>query len=252
MEQNTKRYVLLDELRGFCLVNMVFYHACWDLVALFGVELNWYFDWPGRLWQKMICCGFILLSGFCAPLGRHGLKRGVQVFSAGALVTAVTMLFMPQERVLFGVLTLLGTAMMLTALCRPVLERINPAVGLAGMAVLYGLTSGLAERHFGLGKWQWNVPPQLYANDLTAFFGFPQDGFWSTDYFPLMPWLFLFWAGCFLHWLIGKRWMEWLRNSVCAPLGWLGRRSLLLYLLHQPVVYGVLFVIFGRIGHGTT
>ena len=55
-----------------------------------------------------------------------------------------------------------------------------------------------------------------------------------------LPWLFLFWAGYFLHGVVGRARMEPLRRSVCPALGWMGRHSLLLYLLHQPVIYGVL------------
>lgn len=58
--------------------------------------------------------------------------------------------------------------------------------------------------------------------------------------FALLPWLFLFWAGYFLHGVVGRARMEPLRRSVCPALGWMGRHSLLLYLLHQPVIYGVL------------
>ena len=80
------RYALLDELRGLDLVSMMLYHACWDLMFLFGIWMDWYIGWPGRLWQQSICWVFILLSGFCVPLGHHTLKRGAQVFAAGALV----------------------------------------------------------------------------------------------------------------------------------------------------------------------
>lgn len=108
------RYALLDELRGLDLVSMMLYHACWDMMFLFGIWMDWYAGMPGRLWQQTICWVFILLSGFCAPFGRHMLRRGVTVFAAGALVTAVTLVFMPGSRVIFGVLTFLGTAMLLT------------------------------------------------------------------------------------------------------------------------------------------
>lgn len=117
------RYALLDELRGLDLVSMMLYHACWDLVFLFGVQMNWYAATPGHLWQQSICLVFILLSGFCVPLGHHTLRRGATVFGAGVLVTAVTLLFMPEDRVVFGVLTLLGSAMLLTGLLEPLLKK---------------------------------------------------------------------------------------------------------------------------------
>lgn len=96
------RYALLDELRGLDLVSMMLYHACWDMMFLFGIWMDWYAGMPGRLWQQTICWVFILLSGFCVPLGHRTLKRGAQVFAAGALVTVVTLVFMPEDRVVFG------------------------------------------------------------------------------------------------------------------------------------------------------
>ena len=214
------RYALLDELRGLDLVSMMLYHACWDLVFLFDVNMRWYAGTPGRLWQQTICWVFILLSGFCAPFGRYMLRRGTVVFGAGAVVTLATLVFMPEGRVIFGVLTFLGAAMLLTGVLEPLLKKVMPAVGLGG--------------------WKLMLPQSLYANYFTAFFGFYPDWFYSADYFGLLPWLFLFWAGYYLHKAVGRRRMEPLRRPVCPALGWMGRHSLLLYLLHQPVIYGVL------------
>ena len=192
-QQQSLRYRLLDELRGLDLISMMLYHGMWDVVFLFGITQKWYIGRPGFLWQQSICWVFLLLSGFCLPMGRHPFKRGAVVFGAGALVTAVTLLFLPEGVVWFGVLTLLQA---------------------------------------------------LYANGLTAYLGFMPKDFFSTDYFPLLPWLFLFWVGYFLHQLAGRAGMEPLRRSVCPPLGWMGRHSLVLYLLHQPVILGVLTVAF--------
>lgn len=96
------RYALLDELRGLDLLSMIGYHACWDLIFLFGMSAAWYTGWQGHLWQQSICWVFILLSGFCLPLGHRPLRRGLIVSGAGVLVTAVTLLFMPEDRVVFG------------------------------------------------------------------------------------------------------------------------------------------------------
>jgi len=229
------RYALLDELRGLDLVSMMLYHACWDMMFLFGIWMDWYAGMPGRLWQQAICWVFILLSGFCAPFGRHMLRRGVTVFAAGALVTAVTLVFMPGARVIFGVLTFLGTAMLLTGVLEPLLKKVMPAVGLAVSAVLFAVCYPV-----GFGGLRLALPDAWYANYFTAFFGFLPFDFYSTDYFALLPWLFLFWAGYYLHKAVGRRRMEPLRRPVCPALGWMGRHSLLLYLLHQPVIYGVL------------
>lgn len=116
MKSTSTRCALLDELRGLDLISMMLYHGMWDLVYLFGVSAPWYGSWQGELWQQSICWVFLLLSGFCLPLGRHPVKRGAMVFGCGALVTAVTLIFMPADVVWFGVLTLLGSAMIITGL----------------------------------------------------------------------------------------------------------------------------------------
>ena len=61
------RYALLDELRGLDLVSMMLYHACWDMMFLFGIWMDWYIGWPGRLWQQSICCPASVrpLGGIC-------------------------------------------------------------------------------------------------------------------------------------------------------------------------------------------
>lgn len=223
-QQQSLRYRLLDELRGLNLISMMLYHGMWDVVFLFGITQKWYIGRPGFLWQQSICWVFILLSGFCLPMGRHPFKRGAVVFGAGALVTAVTLLFLPEDVVWFGVLTLLGSSMLITA--------------------LFWVTYPTMRGFWNLPGGRLALPQALYANGLTAYLGFMPKDFFSTDYFPLLPWLFLFWVGYFLHQLAGRAGMEPLRRSVCPPLGWMGRHSLVLYLLHQPVILGVLTVAF--------
>ena len=240
----SSRYALLDELRGLDLLSMMLYHGLWDVVFLFGVPLAWYTGQPGHWWQQSICWVFILLSGFCLPLGRHPYKRGAVVFGAGALVTAVTALLLPADLVLFGVLTFLGSAMVLTTLAQPLLRRIPAGVGAVVSFALFALTYHTMDGYWGLGALRWLLPRGLYANCFTAYLGFYPFGFFSADYFPLIPWLFLFWTGFYLYHLVGKERLEPLHRSVCPPLGWLGRNSLMLYLLHQPVIYGVLTVVF--------
>lgn len=223
MKSTSTRCALLDELRGLDLISMMLYHGMWDLVYLFGVRAPWYGSWQGELWQQSIC--WVL-------------------FWCGALVTAVTLIFMPADAVWFGVLTLLGSAMIITGLLEKWLEKVPPVVGLAGSFFLFYFTRHAADGYLQLGHWLITPPGFLYANYFTAYLGFYPFGFFSADYFPLIPWLFLFWTGFYLYHLVGKERLEPLHRSVCPPLGWMGRHSLLLYLLHQPVIYGVLTVVF--------
>lgn len=129
-------------------------------------------------------------------------------------------------------------------LLQPLLQKIPAWAGLVVSLLLFAATYHTQDGFWQLGPWQILLPGAWYANLFTAFFGFFPLGFFSTDYFPLLPWLFLFWAGYFLHFCMGRARMEPLRRSVCAPLGWLGRHSLGIYLLHQPVIYGVLLLLF--------
>ena len=124
------------------------------------------------------------------------------------------------------------------------LRRIPPAAGVVLSAALFWVTYPTMRGFWNLPGGRLALPQALYANGLTAYLGFMPKDFFSTDYFPLLPWLFLFWVGYFLHQLAGRAGMEPLRRSVCPPLGWMGRHSLVLYLLHQPVILGVLTVAF--------
>ena len=88
-----RRYQVLDTIRGCALVSMILYHACWDLVYMFGMDWPWYHGFAAHVWQQSICWTFILLSGYCFALGRHQLRRGLTVFFCGALITAATWFF---------------------------------------------------------------------------------------------------------------------------------------------------------------
>ena len=234
------RYALLDELRGLDLVSMMLYHACWDMMFLFGIWMDWYAGMPGRLWQQTICWVFILLSGFlCALWAAYAAARCYRVCrrSAGNGGDAGVYAGKPGH---FWRAYFFGYGHAADRCAGTAAEKVMPAVGLAVSAVLFALTYHLDERWLGFGGLRLALPDAWYANYFTAFFGFLPFDFYSTDYFALLPWLFLFWAGYFLHGVVGRARMEPLRRSVCPALGWMGRHSLLLYLLHQPVIYGVL------------
>ena len=174
------------------------------------------------------------------------MRRGWMAFGGGAVVTAVTLIAMPDLPVLFGVLTFLGSATLLTIPMDRLLKRVP---GVPGLLLSFGLFWLFREVNSGflgferLG--QVSLPEGLYVNLFTAYLGFPPAGFRSSDYFPLLPWIFLFWTGYFLYCLRPGE-PRWDLPQI-PVVTWMGRHSLVIYMLHQPVVYGVLtawYVLF--------
>ena len=236
----------LDTLRGLTLLSMAAYHTCWDLVWMFGFDWSWYSSYGAYLWQQSICWTFILLSGFCAQFGRHTLRRGLLIFLCGAVISLFTFFFMPSNLVFFGVLSFMGTAMLCVAGLRPFLSRVPAVPGLALSFILFLLFRNVASRTLGFfGVTLCRLPATLYRNALTACLGFPPPRFYSTDYFPLLPWLFLFLCGYFLH-TFADRVPRPLMGTRLPVVTALGRHSLWAYMLHQPLIYACLSLLFRR------
>lgn len=244
-----ERLALLDEIRGITLINMILYHFLWDLVYIAGIDIPWYHGHGAHIWQQSICWTFIFLSGFCWSLGRRHLKRGLTVYLAGGLVTIVTLLFLPEDRVVFGVLTLIGSSMLLMIPMDRVFQTIKSRTAIVFLTVLAGFLfllflpamNGRLGNFVGLwrgGSW------------FSTYLGFPMDDFYSTDYFPLIPWFFLFMTGYFMHNLCMRQdslSASFLRKNHLPPLSFIGRHSLPIYMLHQPVLYGItMAIIYAR------
>lgn len=240
-----QRYAALDGIRGITLLNMLLYHAVWDLVHLFGFDWQWYQSQAVYIWQQGICWTFIFLSGFCQPLGRHRLKRGGIVFLSGLLISAATALVSPENLVMFGILTLIGSCMILFAHLDPVLKKCRPAAGLAASFAAFLLTRNINEGYLGFEGWKLVALPQSWYHDwITAYLGLPTLDFYSTDYFSLVPWTFLFAAGYFLHQIfIQKELLCHLAHSRLKPAEWLGQHSLIIYMVHQPALYLLLSLL---------
>ena len=244
--QKASRLAGLDTIRGITLLSMMLYHTCWDLVFLFGKKIPEYSGLGGYVWQQSICWTFILLSGFCWSLGSHHLKRGLIVFGSGILITFVTLLVMPESRVIFGVLTLIGSCMLLLIPMEKLLLKLRAEIGLVGSFLLFLLFRNVNTGYLGFENWNiLKLPDGFYENLFTTYLGFPQKGFFSADYFSLLPWFFLFLTGFYLYQFVQKNhMMEKLFSWRVPGFDVIGRHSLLIYLLHQPAVFGISWLLF--------
>ncbi len=244
------RIALIDEVRGFAILCMVVYHTFYDLVFLFGVNIPAFHSPILNLIRDLFVYGFLFISGASSRLSRNNLKRGAICLGLGLGMTAVTFLFLPDSRILFGILHCLGICMLLHPLFAPLLDRIPTLLGVGGLTLLFLLTVQLPAGHLGIaGVCRWDLPPQFYQTEWLFPIGLPSDNFFSADYFPLFPWLFAFLTGSYFgRWLKSDRCPEWWKKPHLRPLAFVGRHTIWVYLLHQPVVFGVLWLIMTALG----
>ncbi len=237
-----KRVRFLDIVRGFSVVSMVLYHGMFDLVYLFGVDVPWYRQQPGYVWQQSICWTFILVSGASLHYGRKTWKRALVVLACAVLVSAVSFVAMPNQRILFGILHFLGVAMLLSVPLQPLLKKIPLGAGAAVCFCLFLLTKTMPYGTLGIGDTAiWALPQAFYQTDFLFFLGLPSAGFFSGDYFPLIPWLFLYYTGYFVWGLLKTRMPATKPKN--NPLEWIGRHSLEIYVVHQPILYGLCLLL---------
>ncbi len=233
------RLELIDSIRGVTLISMMIYHFCWNMVYLYGNKWTWFHN--SKIWQQSICWTFIIISGFSFSLGNRPLKRGLMVFCGGFIVTLVTLIFMPQNLIIFGILTLIGSSMLVMVPLKKVFKKLPLVFGLVASLIIFLLTKNCYKGYLGFSWFRLNLPDFLYKNYLTAFLGFPSHSFYSTDYFPFFPWFFLFVFGFFLYHYLEKFDLntKLFSKGKFPVVNFLGKHSLFVYLLHQPIIYGV-------------
>lgn len=236
-----RRYFVLDNIRGITLISMILYHTMWDMRYMFGVKVPG-FQWDlAYIWQQSICWTFIFLSGFCWHFSKKKMQRGLFILGAGGIVTLVTLLLLPDSRIIYGVLTFLGISTLLMILLQPLCEKGNPLAGAIVTAVLFFLFRNVNAGNLGFETIKVvSLPRAWYANMVTTLAGFPMKGFFSTDYFSILPWFFLFQTGYFAGNLVEKYGkMPCLQGKKIPLVTWLGQHSVWVYLFHQPVIYGL-------------
>jgi uncharacterized membrane protein len=222
----------LDLWRSLAVLTMLVFHAALDL-ELFGVLPAGTMETPLAVVVRYLGGGsFILISGMLVLRARNGLRRGFTVLCLGLAVAVVTALVgLPVK---FGILQLIGLCMLLcTALRRPLGSSRGPALALA-FALLFAV-SWYATARIRL-PWDWLFP-----------LGFRSASFFSADYWPALPWGFLYLLGTQLT-PRPERERAGERARLPAALTFLGRRSLVIYLVHQPFFYGLCWIFLRKSG----
>ena len=242
------RYHLLDEIRGFAVVCMVFYHGFYTLDSLFhsaaGSALLAFFT-PAEPYFAGL---FILISGIAPQLTHSNLIRGLKPLGVSLAFTLVTWAlgFVGMNVVIwFGILHMLAVCMLLAAAVnRPLRKLKYPVVGILVCLVLFLATMHIREGWLGFPFLRWELPAAVMECKWLFPLGVITPGFYSADYFPLFPWMFVFFAGASIGlWAVRGKFPAFMAKSRVRPLAFVGRHALLIYILHQPVLYGLFSLV---------
>lgn len=223
----SKRFWEIDATRGVAIVLMILFHTAFDL-QYFGVNgpTGWVFWY---LFPRFIATIFIILTGISLTLNYNRSKkdatkrfarRGLKIFFFGLLITLITSLFLPRGAIFFGILHFIGIS---TIIAIPFVKMRNKALLLGFVVLLTG---------FYLQTLGFDFPWLLWL-------GFAPANFYTFDYFPIFPWFGLILTGIYLgnkFYPKAKRGFRYDFTGRLSVLTFLGRNSLVIYLLHQPLI----------------
>lgn len=244
------RIYLLDEIRGFAVFCMVFYHAFYILGDMFGmmqaVELFEFFT-PV---QPFFAGIFIFISGISCTLSKSNLKRGLVLLGIALGMTLVTAFIMPKMgffdcEIYFGILHFLSVSIIIFSFVSKKLEKISVTAGTLACAILYAFTSGIETGRLAYGELiSFVLPEKLYETNILVPLGFYNSEFFSADYFPLLPDIFIFFSGAFAgkH-FVSKGYPEWSYENKIPFFSFLGKNALVIYIAHMPVIFGAAYCI---------
>ncbi|MBN2067013.1 MAG: DUF1624 domain-containing protein [Candidatus Diapherotrites archaeon] len=238
-----KRFFEIDFLRGLAVISMIAYHTLFDLNYFAGYSFPIHSD-SLFLFRSFAPVAFLLIVGLCLSIsysrarsekGKAGLFkkylfRGLKTFALGLAITAITWLVFPQEFIIFGVLHFIGIAIIL----------VFPLLGKKRLSLLLGISFIL------LGLW---LQTFHVSSHWLLWLGLVPEGFYTFDYFPLLPWLGVVLLGIFFGRALYPsaerdfRIPDLSGNRFIAFFSFLGRKSLLIYFLHQPVLVAIILFI---------
>lgn len=226
----TQRIWIIDLGRTVALIGMVVFHLAFDL-QMFGLVPPGTAQAPLFYWLARIVAGsFLCLAGVSLWLG-HGAgvrwpafwRRWLRIAGAAALVSLVTRIVMPEVWVFFGILHSIALASLLGLAFLRLPGLLTMAFGAGIMVASYHLPQLL----------EWNSPALRWL-------GLANIPSYTVDFEPLFPWFGPFLLGLGAARLIGPLWPRIAAISGPGWLGWPGRHSLAIYLIHQPVLIGAL------------
>ena len=274
-----KRYWDLDFVRGICVLLMIFDHTMYSIADilpnLFGMRdvdfmyklSNFaieYWNWDFReIFRLFVCAAFFVLCGISCTFSRSNIIRGLKALLVSFLITFVTALF--QAPIIFGVIHMLAFSMIIYGLLDVLgaqiqkiednavtlwIRRLLPGVvGVFILVLFFTLFGGIYSR---LGVINIYSDIVIKSNSklksliciLIEVRGVP---FASADYYPLIPYSAMVLVGSIIGWLIyhtgAKNYLARCEKKCFAPICFLGRKALWVYVFHQVAIIAIMFIV---------
>jgi len=241
---SSERFWEIDALRGIAILMMITYHVFFDL-NYFGFTTTDLNALPVLFYLYPIGTMFLLLVGISLTLSYARvqntltknqlrikyLKRGSSIFGLGLIITLVTWLYPHNGYIIFGVLHCIGLSILLA----------YPFIQSRLSALLCGLIC------IGIGIYLYVMVTVDFP--WLLWLGFVPTGFYTLDYFPLLPWFGVVLIGISLGNTLYKNntriftIKDHSQFIISRGLCFLGRHSLIIYLLHQLVIVGILYLL---------
>lgn len=242
-----QRVRLFDALRGLSVASMVGFHLCYDLRYLAGMSLPWFQGTFQDVWRASISWVFLLLAGVMSSYTRSNYRRAAKYSAFALAIFVVTTIAAVDDPISFGIIFCMAACTVAAAMLGSLdaLPR-GPVAGLACIIAFLALLR-LPSGYLDLGFARVMLPRALYATPWLSWLGLPGPGFVSGDYYPLLPYLFMYLAGASVGPALREAFTSGrLRDFGLRPLEWLGRHALLVYAAHQPVLLVVASLVSGR------
>ncbi|MDD3653166.1 MAG: heparan-alpha-glucosaminide N-acetyltransferase [Desulfotomaculaceae bacterium] len=219
-----KRIWEIDLLRATAIILMVIFHIVVDLNKLVGIDIDYFsgfWFWEGKI-SALI---FIFLAGISSGFSKNTVTRGIKVLSYGMAITFFTYIFFREQYIIFGILHLLGTSMIIF----PLFKRIDNIL-LFISAIIVALAA---------------IPlNNIFTNtSLLIPFGITCKGLATLDYYPLIPYFSVFILGILAYKMYYHK-----KQSLCKSnfenkyIRTISKSSLLIYLVHQPVIIATIIL----------
>ncbi len=229
------RIVALDTLRGATILSMVAFHTCYDAAYLYGFSLPWF---TGTLfqdiWRATISWTFLVLAGWMTQFSRSNLRRGALYAVAALSVWAATALTGVDTPISFGIIFCMAASTLLYSLFEHRFKRLRHPLALAGACIILFVAT-------------YHLPQARYDIEGLAWLGLPSPAFSSGDYYPLLPYALLYACGALLakayHDRHGMAYPAFMMRDWAPPLTALGKASLPVYLVHQPLLIALFEIV---------